>query len=249
MPARFLQHIDNNSILQKLDPRARIVSCLIFVMAAAFQNSIKILTVNLAVAVFLAFIFKIPLRDIFKRLLPVNLFLLVLWLIIPLSPLSGRWTVFEGVAVSAEGLRLCLRMTIKANSIMIYVITFIGTMDVICLGRALRLLKVPEKLINIFLFSVRYISSFSREYKALSNAMRARGFSATFNMHSFYTLGNLVGTLLFRSVLRSEKVMMAMKCRGWDGTFHPVDEFSFTFVDLFFCALTLLFAVVLYLFM
>ena len=47
------------------------------------------------------------------------------------------------------------------------------------------------------------------------------------NGHSYRTFGYLVGMLLVRSFDRSERVLAAMKCRGFRGQYWLLDHFSF----------------------
>ena len=49
--------------------------------------------------------------------------------------------------------------------------------------------------------------------------------------------GNLVAMLLVRSLERSERIMAAMKCRGFRGRFHIMRHFEFENRDLIFACL------------
>jgi cobalt/nickel transport system permease protein len=47
------------------------------------------------------------------------------------------------------------------------------------------------------------------------------------NGHSYRAIGYLVGMLLVRSFDRSERVLAAMKCRGFRGRYYMLDHFCF----------------------
>lgn len=49
--------------------------------------------------------------------------------------------------------------------------------------------------------------------------MRARGFQPGFDRHTLRTFGYLVGMLLVRASERAERVLKAMRCRGFTGEF------------------------------
>jgi cobalt/nickel transport system permease protein len=53
-------------------------------------------------------------------------------------------------------------------------------------------------------------------------------------------LGYLVGMLLVRSLDRSERIVRAMKCRGFRGRFYLLDHFHFSAGDVRFAAAWLL---------
>jgi cobalt/nickel transport system permease protein len=59
------------------------------------------------------------------------------------------------------------------------------------------------------------------------------------NRHTYRAFGHLVGMLLVRSLDRSERILAAMKCRGFTGRFYLLDHFAFTRCDLPFCAASL----------
>ena len=54
-----------------------------------------------------------------------------------------------------------------------------------------------------------------------------------FNMLQWWQ-GDLLGMLLVRGYDRSERIMAAMKCRGFQGRFYLLDHFSFQSRDLYF---------------
>jgi cobalt/nickel transport system permease protein len=94
------------------------------------------------------------------------------------------------------------------------------------LAHALHHLHLPEKLVHLMLFTVRYVEVLRREYGRLAAAMKARGFRPRMNRHTYRAYGYLVGMLLVRSLDRSERIVAAMKCRGFRGRFYLLDHFA-----------------------
>ena len=138
---------------------------------------------------------------------------------------------------SHESLRLAAAIALKANAAVLVVASLIGTMDAVTLGHALAHLYVPRRLAQLLLFMVRYFNVLGREYARLRAAMRVRCFRPRMSMHSYRTIGYLVGMLLVRSFDRSERVLAAMKCRGFRGQYYMLDHFAFVARrDLPFCA-------------
>ena len=48
-----------------------------------------------------------------------------------------------------------------------------------------------------------------------------------FSAHTLKTFGYLVGLLLVRGMERGERVLAAMKCRGFDGRFRTLEDSGF----------------------
>ena len=79
---------------------------------------------------------------------------------------------------------------------------------------------MPAGLVQLMMFSIRYIDVLRAEYLRLRVAMKVRGFRPGTNRHSYRSMGYLVGMMLVRAVERSERIMDAMKCRGFTGQIH-----------------------------
>jgi cobalt/nickel transport system permease protein len=61
--------------------------------------------------------------------------------------------------------------------------------------------------------------------------MTARAFRPRTDRHTWRSLGWLVGMLLVRSFERAERVLGAMKCRGFTGRMPALDDFRFHTAD------------------
>ena len=102
---------------------------------------------------------------------------------------------------------------------------FVATMPVFTLGRAMRSLQVPDKIVHLISFSYRYIHVIHKEYGRLMNAMKMRGFYPRNNLHTYKAYAYLVGMLLVKSYDRARRVQAAMLCRGFKGSFYDLSEF------------------------
>jgi cobalt/nickel transport system permease protein len=58
------------------------------------------------------------------------------------------------------------------------------------------------------------------------------------NRHTYRSFGYLVGMLLVGSLDRSQRVIAAMKCRGFRGRFHVFDHFSWHRRDTLFAVVS-----------
>ena len=228
-------HDRRDGYLVAVDPRAKILA------AAALSVSVVIArrweTVGLVLAAGAAGLLfcGLPLRIALKRLLPLNVLMVFLVVLLPLTtPGTSAWQ-FGPLRFSSEGLRLGLMIAIKGNAVLMTFLALLGTMDPVALGHALGHLHVPAKLTHLLLFTVRYLDVLHREYLRLRAAMKVRAFRPRMDRHTYRSLGYLVGMLLVRSFDRAERIAAAMKCRGFQGHFYMLDHFVFTGRDGVFC--------------
>lgn len=221
--------------IHRLDPRPRILLCSVLVFFAMLSWSPGLLTLLFGLSLAAAGFARLPVRALGKRLLRLNLFMLVLCVVFPLTIPGELFLSWGPLSFSKAGLFKAVLITLKANAIVLFFSAWIGTIDLFSLGHALHHLHVPGKLTHIFLFTVRYLDVLHHEYQGLVRAMKVRGFRPRASLHTYRSYGHLVGMLLVRSLERSERVLAAMKCRGFTGTFHPYHHFHFHRRDYLFC--------------
>jgi cobalt/nickel transport system permease protein len=203
-----------SSYLGQVDPRARIAAVVILALVVAVAKGMPAIILALAVSVGLVVMARISLHDLLHRLLPLEFLLVLLMIVIP-------WPDYN-----RKGFMLATTIALKANATVLAVVALIGTMDAVTLGHALAHFHVPQKLTQLLLFMVRYFDVLGREYVRLRAAMRVRCFRPALSWHTYRTFGYLVGMLLVRSFDRSERVLAAMKCRGFRGHYYLLDHFA-----------------------
>jgi cobalt/nickel transport system permease protein len=229
-----------NSVIHRLDPRARVLAAAAFALVVALTARLEALRAGVAVALALALLARLPAGPLLRRLAGLNAFMLLLWLLLPLTtPGTSAWQI-AGLSFSREGLLMAAAITLKANAIVLALTALLATLELTVLGHALWHLRVPEKLIHLFLFTVRYIDVLHHEYHRQREAMRVRCFRPRMNRHTYRTVGYMVGMLLVRSLDRSERIVAAMKCRGFRGHFYVLHHFSFARRDAAFALVSLL---------
>lgn len=214
-----------DSPIHRCDARARIVVAVVWSISVALVHGQNAQIACGVIAIAAAFIARLPLRSTVKRLLPLNLFVGVLFIVLPFTT-PGESALHVGpLAITTAGLAQAMGIGIRANAIVLTVTALVATLEIVTFGRALHALRVPPKLVTLLLFTVRYVAVIRAEYTALRRAMRVRCFAPSTNMHTMRTLGNLAGMLLVRGLERSARVLMAMKCRGYTGRF-PLHELA-----------------------
>lgn len=221
----LLECIAAPSSIQRVDPRARLLVAVPLILLLAVARDLLLLGTATAAALILALLLRIPGAVLRRRLLLANAFLSLLWLSVPLAPAAG-----DGAAAA----QLALAATLKGNAILLLVTGLISTIEVVALGHALGHLRLPRKLVHLFLFTVRYTEVLHLEYERLARAMKARGFRPRADRQTYRALAQLAGMVLVRSLDRADRVLAAMKCRGFRGEFHLLHHFHYRTADAWF---------------
>ena len=222
-----------DSFLEQIDPRVKLIIVFLFSIVMAASYRFATLITALFICSIILLIGKVPLKEIFKRLIPVNTLIILLWLILPFSVKGDPVFLMGPFTATKAGVIYTAQISIKSNAIMLMLIAVIASTRIFTIGHALHKLGFPTKLVQLFLFTFRYIHVIYREYLRLLNAMKIRGFEPRTNLHTYKTFAYLVGMLLVKSSDRAKRVHNAMLCRGFNGQFYSLNNFSITKKDLF----------------
>jgi cobalt/nickel transport system permease protein len=236
-----------NSSIHKLDPKIRIISAFVISLSAAVCNMLSVAVVYFSISILLIIMARLNFNEVLKRLKPLVWFLLMIWIILPLT-FEGHVIFQYGVLkITDLGVAFSAKITIKSVTVLIVFMSLMSTMTVASLGHGLHSLKIPDKMVFLLLMSYRYISVIEDEYKRLLRAARFRGFTPGTNMHSYKTFAYLAGMLFVRAAFRAKRVHYAMKCRGFSDKFHTLDVYPENILNsiFLFVALTLNAALVL----
>jgi len=213
------------------DPRLRIVVAMLFALCVVGLQQAATLSLALALALLLAVAGGVGGRSLWVRLLPLELFMLVLLLTLPFTVAGESLLRVGPLTVSAQGLELALSILLRANAVLLAMLALLGTLEPARLGHALARLGVPERLAHLLLLTVRQIQLVGDEYARLRQAMRARAFVPRSNRHTWDSFGWLMGMLLVRSLARSRRVLDAMRCRGFGGRLRLLDTLRWRRAD------------------
>jgi len=228
------------SLVDRLDPRGRILLASLWALLTVSCYSIPALTLALAGSVLLALTARVHLKRTLRRVLAMDAFIIFMLLFLPFTTVGDPWFDVMGYQASYQGVEQAVVIFLKANTTVLAVLTLVGTLEAVVFAHALARLRVPDKLVHLMLFTLRYLDVINREYKRMRMSMRARAFSPAGNRHTWRSFGYLVGMLLIRSLDRSERVLDAMKCRGFHGQLFLLDQFEFQRRDSYFAVVMLI---------
>ena len=210
-------------VVHCIDVRVRILAALALSVVVATETRPIPLAGALLAAIAATIAARVSLEPLTHRLVSLNLFLLLLDACVAVSTPGVVLLSLGPAHVTREGIVYAGMITLKANTIVLFLTTLLGSIEAVDFGYALERLLVPQKLTRLLLFTVRYLDVLHREYGRLSQAVAVRGFRPRLDRHSLRTFGYLAGMLLVRALDRSERVHAAMKCRGFTGRFHPLE--------------------------
>lgn len=215
-----------DSFIHRLDPRFRIIAAAVLSLSAALSRNLAVEGGFLLTGIGLVLLSQLETGLVFKRLKPVFWFLVMIWILLPLT-FDGRILFQYGfLKITEPGLVFSCSITLKSITILLIFTALIATMTIASLGNGLQRIGIPEKMVFLLLMTYRYISVIEDEYKRLLRAARFRGFTPGTNMHSYRTYAHLAGMLFVRASLRAQRVYQAMICRGFNQKFLTLDVYQ-----------------------
>lgn len=223
--------------LNDLDPRMRIVLATLFAIVVVSLSDLVALSLAVIVAAALLPLSGLPAKRTVKRMAAMDGFIIFTLILLPFSVVGTPMFSVFGLVASWEGLQQAIEIALTANAVILALMCLVGSMEPVTMGHALHALRMPEQLVQLLMFTTRYIDTLREEYMRLRAAMKMRGFHPGTNWHTYRSFGYLVGMMLIRALERSERVLGAMKCRGFTGRFVLLEQFRMTDRDWMFAAL------------
>jgi cobalt/nickel transport system permease protein len=207
--------------LRGFDGRCRLLSAFILISAAVTTTSFFIL-VGIIVLCLPALI-REP-RVTLPRLAAVNSMAVALWL-----------PVAAGFDPSGVLLTKALLYTLRLNCAALLAMVLVVPMGISVLAASMAGLKVPGKMVSLFLLTYRCIFLL---HDRLFTALGSMGLRCTIksDIYRWRSLAAVFASVLAGAAFRGKKVWTAMVCRGFDGTFPVTAALVWRFRDGLFLA-------------
>ena len=169
----------------------------------------------LAVLVAVVAVSRVPATYLLKRMV-VEVPFVVFAVLTPFIATGPRIDVL-GVAVSQPGLTAAWALLVKGTLGVLASLTLAATTEPRDLLAGLERLRVPNLLVQIMGFMVRYLDVVTDEMRRMRVARESRGFTAR-DVRHWPVIARSAGALFIRSYERGERVHLAMLSRGYTGT-------------------------------
>lgn len=207
-----------DSPLARWDSRWKLAAIAFLILGTASVHGTPAAGAFFALAVGLALLGRIPRRAILGRIG------LVLFAVVPVLVIVP-FTV-------EDGFDSALGVGFRALAIGTFAMVLVHTAPLHHTLAAAHRLRVPGVLVQVTQLAYRYTFLLSSEARRTRTALRTRGFRPRTDAHTYRTTGQAVGGLLVRGGERADRVSAAMRCRGFDGTFHTLTAFRTTAADV-----------------
>jgi len=213
---RFERLAARDSAVHRLDPRVKVLITLAFLVCVVSFDKYAIAGL-LPFALFLTLVIGlagIPSGFVLNRLLLAAPLALLIGLFNPVYDHQPLMRI--GALVITGGwlslLSLLLRFCLTVGAVLALIAT--TGFNAVCM--ALKRLGMPAVLAVQFLLLYRYLFVLVEEGLRLNRARTLRSFQGRgLGIRAF---GFLLGSLLLRTLDRSQRIHLAMRCRGFDGT-------------------------------
>ena len=164
---------------------------------------------------------RVPPTYLAKRMVIETPFVLFA-LLIPFIA-EGPRTEVLGLSVSEPGLAAAATLLVKGSLGVLAALTLAATTVPQEVLVGLRRLRMPDLIVQIMGFMLRYLEVVSGEMGRMHTAMRSRGCDPRSPRH-WPVLARSLGALFIRSYERGERVHLAMLARGYDGTLPDLER-------------------------
>ena len=209
-------HVEGNSLLHRMPATAKLVGllALVVVVVAIPKGAWFALAGSLCLGMLVLVSTGVSARHTLPRL-AVDLPFVVFALVLPFVA-TGTRVPLGPVTVSESGLVAAGTLLAKASTGALVGVAFAVTTAPRDLVLALQQLRVPDPMVSIVSFMVRYLSVVSGELARMRIALASRGFRGR-SLRSWPTIAASAGALFVRSFERGERVHLAMLSRGYAG--------------------------------
>ncbi len=227
------------SMIHRIDPRFRVVAATVYSFIIALSHGFTPLIAAAGGSIGLVLLARLHPGRVCRRLLIVNGFIALFWIMLPLTYGGVAFYTIGPVSLSQAGVLLAAKLTIKSNAILLALIALLASQSFATLGQALNSLRIPEKLVFLLMLTYRYVFVIDQEYQKILRSVRIRGFQPATSLHAYKTLAYVIGMLFVRASHRADRVYRAMQCRGFSGRFYSLAEFSASPANwIFLCAMS-----------
>ena len=222
------QYYPGNSFIHRLDPRTKILSTLLLIVAVFLANTAVGYAALCAMVLFIVLISGLPFMLVLKSVKPL-LFIIVLTLVLHAVMGQGEHVLYQWkfIRVTEEGLRLGVQMAMRLILLLMIssILTFTTSPIVLTDGieallRPFRVIGVPaHELAMMMTIALRFIPTLMEETDRIIKAQTARGadFSGGNLLVRAKNMLPILVPLFISAFRRADDLAVAMEARCYRG--------------------------------
>jgi cobalt/nickel transport system permease protein len=231
-----------SGLLQSLDPRVKVISTILFIIAAGLARNLLILTAILVMLLIFSLLSRIPTDYFLKRIL---IFIPIFTLVIAVPALfitQGDALIYIGgkALITRQGVQTAGFLFLRVTDSLSLGVLLILTTPWNRLLAALRWFHIPALFIDILGMTYRYIFLFLHTANSMFLARRSRTFGRITGSENRHWLMRSAGTTLVKTQHLSEEVYLAMLSRGYRGETRSIEDNNCTSRDLIWVVFSLM---------
>lgn len=209
-------HYHGHSAIHRFPAHRKVVTLLAFmlIVVATPKDRFPLYGAYLVLIGVVIAISKVPPIYILKRMV-IEVPFLFFAVLLPFVATGPRVEVL-GLTVSESGLLAAWALLAKGTLGVMASLTLAATTEPQALLLGLERLGLPNQLVQIMWFMVRYLDVVTGEMQRMKIARESRGFTAR-NPRHWPVVAKSAGALFIRSYERGERVHLAMLSRGYTG--------------------------------
>lgn len=217
-----------NGLLQRLDPRVKVVGLFALIIAAALAHNIATILSIFGFALALALLSRIPIRTLATRVwisaLLFTGFIALPAIFITPGPVIYRLPLINW-AVTETGLRSAIYLITRVETAATLSLLLILSTPWTHILKALRVLRVPVLFIVILGMTYRYILLMLQTARDMFESRQSRMIGRLQGAERRRVAAASVGVLLSKTFHLSSEVYLAMQSRGFRGEVYTLDDF------------------------
>ncbi|NUU21114.1 MAG: cobalt ECF transporter T component CbiQ [Streptomycetaceae bacterium] len=212
-----------DSPIHRLPPHCKLVAVVVFVLAvvATPREQFWAFGVYALLLAAVAAVGRVPVGYVLRRVV-VEIPFVAFAVALPFLA-TGPKTEFLGLTVSESGLLGAWNILAKGTLGVVASILLAATTRLRDLLLGMERLRMPQLLVQIMQFMLRYSEVITGEMGRMRIARESRGFQAR-DVRQLPVVAKSAGALFIRSYERGERVHLAMLSRGYTGTMPVITE-------------------------
>lgn len=221
---------ERDTVIHRLDPRARIVFAISALLATVLVWDLRLLLISFALALAQLFLAQLSWRELRRFCLVVGFFVLF-WTLLTFLTGQGGLGVYRDehpiwrasvvglpFTISAERLAFAIAQLVRLATMALLPIVLLFTIHPATYGVAFRRLGLPDTIAFALDLAVRFVPSLAHDFTITLDAQRARGYELERAGGLFRMIRNLAPLIVpitIGAILRGEDIVDAMNLHAF----------------------------------